>query len=243
MTLAERPPWVMGPIMCERRPRRWTIKPVAAFFAGGLVAVGLSGCATTGRPAAAAEPPVTKSLAEVVATEASPTLGPLSAAQKALAKAITTLQRPAAENGNVIAMGDDDRDRALATARDTLAAGLDYVRGHPAEPAPSADADRLEATGIRPAALPYFIDRNPAGRLTNPGLVEAMDALNAALGEMTNGHPEEVPASRMEAWDGTGEKIIYGLALTDEEISAGLKSSYVHWLHQEQQATGVAVPD
>ena len=230
--------------MCDPWPHRWKIERAAALLAGGLASLWLAACATTGRTSAAAVRPSRGSAA--TASSLSPDLRQLAAAEQALEKTLAVLQQAPAGRSNEVALDPADRGRALAAARETLtevAAAVAYVQAHPAAPGPRPGPEPLVPTGIRPAAVPAFIDRNPLGRFTNPGLVESLDALNAALGGLTDGHPEAVPGSLLGGMDGNREKIIYGLALTGSEINAGLNATYDRWVAHEQQSTGIAVPD
>lgn len=156
----------------------------------------------------------------------------LTAAQAALEKTLTQLQAPASGKVNEIAMQGVALTKAMADAELALkdiAAGLAYLKEHPEANTLPMGPMPADTVVVYLAPIPAYLDRNQLGRFTNPGIIDALDALNDAQRELTNNLPGGAPGHVLDDLGGNRDKIITGIALVSADIVAGLDSTYNHY--------------
>jgi hypothetical protein len=192
-------------------------------------------------------------------------LGPLANADSAKWKTLTTTQRlvlarlaleqtlaalaprPDRPKNRLDVLGNR-RMEARATVQNALeevAAAQSYVRTHPEADIAAPRASLPEDPPIRLAGLPPALDPNPAGRFTNPEMVNALNALNDSLNSLTNARPG-VPAggaqSSLDDLAGSRVKIMRDISQAETEINAGMNASYDSYV-QERVASGDTMAD
>ncbi len=156
----------------------------------------------------------------------------LELARRALEQTESALRLPASSDLDELAVAPPRRDQALATcelARSDLAAALSYIQKYPANDALTGGVMSPEDPPIRLAGLPPALDRNPAGRFTNPPVVAAVDALNEVLNALTNARPngdDGIPHPIMGELDGYRLKLMRDISQTQTAINAGLNETY-----------------
>jgi len=166
--------------------------------------------------------------------------GRLTVVQAALDKAQAALKQTPTNKPNEIAVQGPAQAKGLtdlnqATAQ--VATGLWYIKAHPEANALAVGPAPADTTMVYLARLPAYIDRNPLGRFTNPAAVEALDALNGALCELTNNPPGGPPGPVLGDLGGSRNRIILALVQVAADIVAGLDYSYDRY-----QAGGALAP-
>jgi len=156
----------------------------------------------------------------------------LDLAQRSLEQTEAALRQPPTHNLDELAVALIGRDQALAAcalARADVAAAEAYIKAYPANDELNGGAMTPEDPPVLLAALPPALDRNPAGRFTNPPVVAALDALNQALNALTNARPKSSDSGghpTLPDLDGYRLKLMRDICQVQAAINAGFNETY-----------------